>query len=384
MATTAALREADVPAMVAEIWSFPGDRRPPDPSGQMGYFGVAVYDEEAGEGTPTLYDPYGGHAQEPEEDGVRILTDVQAVAAIMNLAGLHRIVHDNDPVRALADVQRALRLDRRSPYVRTVRGTVLTQSGGVEEGIAELEAAAQIRPDAPRRNNMGGLFIALQRFDDASREIAAALESHPDFAFAHANFAAIHMAAGEMDGARRQLDEAERLQPGLHVLPLLWAQFHLAARDPEQAVHWAEVAVERQPNNLQAHLAAAQIYGAVGQNGAMRREVQRVLELVPADRREAYRQEIRARLGATALEEPDDLDVLDEGLGGLDGLDEGGGLGLGEPGGLQLGGGGEAGGGPSLLGDDLDSGFELGGGGGGGGLRLGGGGGGGSSLMLQL
>lgn len=391
LAMTVALREADVPAMIAEIWAFPGDRRPPDPSGQIGYFGVAVYDGEVGEGDPTIYDPYVGHGAMPEDDGFRVLTDVQAVAASMNTAALHRIVHENDAVRSLSDVQHALMMDPRSPYIRSVRGTVLMQSGGIDEGKDELESAAQIRPDAPRRNNMGGLLIAMQRFDDASREIAAALESHPDFAFARANFAAVHMAAGEMDEARRELTEAERLQPRLHVLPLLWAQYHLAARDPEQAIHWAEVAVERQPRNLQAHLAAAQIYGAVGQSDAMRREVQEVLALVPRDRQEAYRQEIRARLGASALEEPDDLDILDEGLGLLDGDDDLGDLGagqLGEPGELQLGGGGlmgdEPGGGPSLLDDELGGGgFELGGGGGPGGLRLGGGGGG-ASLMLRL
>ena len=35
-------------------------RTPPDPSGQLGYFVVAVYDGEPGEGDPTYYDPYLG------------------------------------------------------------------------------------------------------------------------------------------------------------------------------------------------------------------------------------------------------------------------------------------------------------------------------------
>ena len=56
-AAVSALREAGVDAMVAEIWEFPGDRVPPDPSGHMGYFGVAAYEGAVGEGDPVTFHP---------------------------------------------------------------------------------------------------------------------------------------------------------------------------------------------------------------------------------------------------------------------------------------------------------------------------------------
>ncbi|MFK8003564.1 MAG: hypothetical protein AB8H86_28590 [Polyangiales bacterium] len=370
-AAVAALREADVPAMVAELWFLEDTRRPPDPSGQMGYFGVALVDEG---GDASYTDVYAGETV--DSDSARVLNDVQAVAAYLSLRGLQRLVHENDSVRAMGDVQRALRLDERSPYIRTARGTILTQSGGIEEGVRELEAAANLRRDAPRSNNLGGLFIALERYDDADQAITSALEEQPDFAFAHANLAVIHMSRGESSDAFRQLERAERLEPTLHVLPLLMAQYYLSERDSGSAERWVQRAIERQPRSVQTHLAAAQIYGSLGESDKMRREVQATLELVPAERRDLFRQEIRARLGASALEEPDDLgDFGGDDLGDELGGDELGDLGdLGDLGGLGLGGGGGGGllgggdsGGPSLLDGDLGGGgdFDLGGGGGG-------------------
>lgn len=370
MAAVAALREADVPAMVAEIWFLEDTRRPPDPSGQMGYFGVALVDES---GDATFTDVYAG--EHVDEDSARVLTDVQATAAYLSLRGLQRLVHENDSVRAMGDVQRALRLDDRSPYIRTARGTILTQSGGIEEGVRELEAAANLRRDAPRSNNLGGLFIALERYDDADQAITSALEEQPDFAFAHANLAVIHMSRGESSDALRQLEQAERLDPTLHVLPLLMAQYYLSAHDSGAAERWVRRAIERQPRSVQTHLAAAQIYGSLGEPDKMRREVQATLELVPAERRDLFRQEIRARLGASALEEPEDLgDFGDEfedsgdegdlgGLGDLGDLGDMGDLDLGGGGGL-MGGGGDTGG-PSLLDSDLGGGGEMDLGGGG-------------------
>ncbi|MCU0673927.1 MAG: hypothetical protein MUE69_14165, partial [Myxococcota bacterium] len=111
--SVAALREAGVDAMVAEVWGYPGDRRPPDPSGRLGYFGVAVWDGDL-EGDPsTILDPYLGRATEPEEGRFRVLDDVKVVAAFLGAQALHALVHENDSTAALSKVQRAIRLDGR-------------------------------------------------------------------------------------------------------------------------------------------------------------------------------------------------------------------------------------------------------------------------------
>lgn len=385
-AAVAALREADVPAMVAEIWEFPGDRVPPDPSGHMGYYGVAVYEGEVGEGDPRIFDPYAGHATEPESGSYRVLTDVQAVAARLNTSALHQLVHENDSVRAMEQVRRALRIDRRAPYIRSVQAVVFITNGGTPQGIEELQAAAQIRPDGPRRNNVAGVFLATQDVDQAGREVAAALEQFPDFAAAHAWLAAIHMAQGESEEARVELARADQLEPRLQVLPLLWAQYHLSNGDSETAARFAREAIARRPHHWQTRLQAAQIFRAAGAYDEMRRQAHQVVELVGADQREVIREHILRVLGPTALEEVDDEDLAlgDDDLGDLDDLGLGG-----DEGGFQLGSSlldGEAdtegGGGPSLLDEELGggaAGLMLGGGGGG--FQLGGGG---SGLRLNL
>jgi hypothetical protein len=119
----AALRAEGVPAMLAEVWKFDGDRRPPDPSGQIGYFVVAVYAGDAGQGEPTYLDPYGGRTSAPTEGFVRVLDDTQAVAAMMSLDALYRNVHQHDgPARHAAGRARAAPRRSRSLCARGACG----------------------------------------------------------------------------------------------------------------------------------------------------------------------------------------------------------------------------------------------------------------------
>lgn len=357
-ATVAALREAGVAAMVAEAWAYPSERRPPEPAGHFGYFAVAVYAGAAGEGDPRIFDPYAGRSQAPEAGAYRVLTDVQAVGDYLGHEALHAMVHENDATSAMSKAERALGLDARSPSIRTVRGAVLLASGGIEEGVGEFEAAARIREDPPRRNNLGAVLLATGDVEGATREVSAALEATPDFAGAHANLGAIYLSQAELDRARAELNEAERLAPELGMLPMLFAQLYMRTGEVELAAQRADDAIQRRPRDWQVALNAAQIFRAVGRYDDMRRQAHRVLdELVPESQRGDVRQMIERALGPTALEEvEDDFAELDDEplpeedeLGELDGLGD-----LPE---LQLGGGD----GPSLLGGDDDGPSLLGG-----------------------
>lgn len=392
--SVAALREAGVDAMVAEVWGYPGDRRPPDPSGRLGYFGVAVWDGDL-EGDPsTILDPYLGRATEPEEGRFRVLDDVKVVAAFLGAQALHALVHENDSTAALSKVQRAIRLDGRSPSLRSVQAAVLIANGGIEQGVQELQAATQLRSDGPRRNNVAAVFMAMGDFEQANREVAAALEEFPDFAGAHATLGAIHLAQGETDLAETELQAAERLEPQTLILPMLWAEFHLRSGDSARAASYAQQAIERRPQDWQTRLGAARVFRASGRYEDMRREAHRVLELVPSAQREPMREQILALLGPTALEPIDEEDLDDDSLDEGDEDDEE--LGLGTPG-FRLGSSLLGEGGPSsmassmsssLFGDEEDD-DEGGGGpalmlGDPGSFSLGGGGGGSSSSMLRL
>lgn len=298
-----ALRALDVDAMVAEAIRFPGDRSPPDASGQVGYFVVAVYPNGAGEGEPTYFDPYAGRTNAPEE--ARVLTDLQAIGAALGLKALHLLSRESDAERALEAVGQALRLDARSPTLRATRAAILLVAGHVDEGVRELQAARQLRTDAPRRNLLAGIYLApspFQDLDTASQEVSQALEEYPEFAPGRATLAAIHLARQETDEARTELDEAQRLDPDLHILPQLWASYYVVTGDVDRAIEHARESIARNPADVQAHLLAARIYRQASRYELMRREAHEVMDRTPPARRAEMRNVIHQLLGPTALE----------------------------------------------------------------------------------
>lgn len=383
-----ALRAEGVDAMLAAIYAFPGDHTPPEPSGHFGYFGVAVYRGDVGQGTPTIFDPYGGHTSQPIATDVRVLSDAQAVGAALNIRAMYRIVREGNSAAALNDSNSAMALARDLPEVHSAHAAVLIGSGGIEEAAREFEAAAQMRSDAPRHNNLASLLMAQQDPEGAAREAARAIELSSDYAPAHATLAALHLQAGRSDDAQRELDRCQSLDPDLPLLPMLWAQYWMNEHDLPRALQAGEDAVRRRPDDAQTHLLLASLYHSASRYGDMRREANLAIEKAPSSARENLRREILARLGATALDE-------DEGAGEEDGEEP-----VGEddiaadlppsPGGFQLGAGSRLLGdegpaapeGPSLGADEeeepgSDSRLRLGdrtrlnlGGGGGGGLHL--------------
>lgn len=316
------LRSAGVDAMVVEIYKFPGDESPPDPAGHFGYFGVAVYPGEVGEGDPTIYDPWGGHDVPPEEDDYRVMTDVEVIGAALSISAIQLMVRESDPERALTVSGDAISACPSSPAVRSVRGAILLAAGNPTEALAELEAAEQLRSDGPRHNMLAGIYMAQGENEDALREVNAALEEFPDYAAAHATLAALHMADASPDEALAEMRIAERLDPDLHVLPSLWANYYASTGDLDQAVEYAGRAVEANPGDLQSRLMAARIYRMAARYDDMRREARAVMEATPEDRRERMEAIILEVLGPTALDDMDE-EISDEELeeGGDDSLE---------------------------------------------------------------
>ena len=370
-----ALRSLDVDAMVAEAFAFPGDRSPPEPSGHFGYYVVAVYDGAVGEGEPTLLDPYAGRSNSPAVEDYRVLSDVEVVGAAVNHQAVYQLVQEGDQPKAFELSEAALKLDPHSAAVHTARGAIMLMllEGGGEEGIAEFESALQIRPDAPRHNNLAAIALMRQDIETAEREVAAALEQYRDFAAGHATLAAIHLARRETTEAERELQTAERLDPDLHNLAMLWANYYLATGDTERAAQRALEAIEARQHDPQARLGAARLLRAAGRYDEMREQARAVMEMTPDNQRDRVRMVIEQLLGPTVFDEP-----MDEGDDVTAGsatdspfqLDSDstllGGSGPGGPGAPSLleepslleGGGRPGGQGPSLLGDSQSD-FQL-------------------------
>ena len=296
----AALRALDVPAMIAEVFGASDDKAPLDPSGRLGYFAVALRGEQ---GKPDqLFDPYGGRSALGDHV---LLEDPQALGAALSLRALGRLEANEDPASALKDADAAVALLPTSPTLRSARGSALLLNAASDPGRAELEAAAQMRPDGPRRNNLAMLLLASGDADRAARELAQALEREPDFALGHVTLAAVHMARGERDQATAELDKARALEPELPALALSYAELHASGGQLDQAIGECLRAVEARPTNPQARLLLARIYREAGKYDPMREQARKVLELAPAALQARTRELITRLLGPTALESPE-------------------------------------------------------------------------------
>jgi len=298
----ASMRSVGVDAKVAEVHWFEGDRSPPDPSGRLGYFGVSV----TSGGATQVLDPYGGRAAKVAAADHTVLTDEQAVAAAIALRAMQNASPTGDLKRALRDSERALKLLPRSPSVRGVHGLALLVTGAGEQGMAEFEAAHQLRDDAPRNLNLAFAQMAKGDIPGASTRLARALELAPEYAAAHMNLARLHLAQANRDQAREALEEAQRLDPDLPALLLVWATYHMSAGEWPEAMVRATSALELQPDNPEAHIAVARIHRELGNYDEMRRHARTLLELVSESQRSRTRDLLTAMLGSTALEEPDD------------------------------------------------------------------------------
>jgi len=331
--TVAALRSLDVPALVTEVFRFPNETKPLDPSGRLGYYAVALPKTESA--PEQLFDAFGGRSTSPAAGDYKLLNDAQALGAALSLRGLTQLDNGGDTRAGLADSELAVKLAPSSAAVRSVRAALLLATGGVEAGTRELDAAFSLRSDAPRRNNLATLGLLSGEADAAAKEIAAALAEAPDYALAHVTLATIHLMRGERDLGRVELDKAERLEPDLAMLPQVWAQYYASTNDLDQALAKAQQAVLMRPKDTQALLVLARIDRAAGRYDDMRKQARAIMARVPSDQQERMRELLRSMLGPTVFEAPSE----DEQAGAATGA------------GLSLSGDAKPGSGPRLLTD---------------------------------
>lgn len=298
----ASLRSLGVPALIAEVYRFPNEQRPVDPSGRLGYHGFVLPAE--GAASAQLFDPYGGRTSVVPASDYRVQNDAQALGAAFALRAMMQLDQRGDPTAGLADADIAAKLSPSSASVRSVRGALLLATGGIEAGTHELDAALQLRSDAPRRNNLATLGLLSGSPDAAAKEIAAALAEAPDYALAHVTLATIHLMRAEQELARVELEKAEQLEPDLSLLPQIWAQFYATTNELDRALAKAEEGVRRRPKDTQARLVLARIDHAAGRYDDMRKQAQAILEHVPADQQSRVRELLRSMLGPTVFEDP--------------------------------------------------------------------------------
>jgi tetratricopeptide (TPR) repeat protein len=309
---TAALRSLDVPAQIAELISVDGERAPLDPSGYFGYFAVAVYAGEPGLGTPRLFDPYGGRALSA---GVRssVLSDPQTLGAALAIRSLHESSYLADPRKALESTSAAIQLAGTLPSVRTARAMAVISARQVEQGLAELNAARQLRADAPRLHNIGSVELLTGDAEQATKDLNAAVEKSPDFAAAHATLGSLALMRGDSEQAKSELEAAERLAPDLSMIAWAQAEQLFRSGDRDQALEVARRALAARPS-FDARLRMGVLLRQATRFDELRALTAELLKMTPAYRQSDVKEMIQQAFGPAAL----DADARDPEVEGVE------------------------------------------------------------------
>ena len=313
----ALLRRSGANAMLAEAWELGDDRAPADPSGMLGYFLVALVDPVTGE--PSAYfDPWGGRG-ELTPKAARVLRDTEAIAAAVGIQAARVYSRSGDGAEALQMIETALALDPRSPSVRVVHSTVLAESGGLPQALAELESAIQLRSDGPRMLNMAQLRLARagmlggegqvgaaeHELAQADRILGEVIAEWPRYGRAHLTLATVLLGTGDVGRAVVELDTAEELAPDS---PMLWAvraQYHLSVGELDAASSAMTRAIALDPENWQLRVQAVGILLGAGDEAAAQANADEALRLVAPARKDKLRAYLDDMLGTPDLALPD-------------------------------------------------------------------------------
>ncbi len=269
-----ALVAVDVKAKLVEIIRWKQGDQPPDPSGRLGYFGVAVLQPE---GNKLIMDPWGGRQSINAKQATwRLLDDGQSVAAALGQDAIYHL-HQMQSQKSYRLLTQALRLDRRSPVLRCANALALAQSGSLPDALREMQAALQLRNDAARKVRYAEMMLAQGDTKQAEGLAGQALSETPNYGEAHALLALIYMASGRSDEAKKAI-EASRTQLSKARHALLWARYYASIEKSEQALHYAAQASAAAPQNWRAQLQIAQLYKALDEEASMRKALATALK----------------------------------------------------------------------------------------------------------
>jgi tetratricopeptide (TPR) repeat protein len=129
-------------------------------------------------------------------------------------------------------------------------GVLLTQTGRVEEAVAQFEKAAALKPDfAAARANLGGALAKLGRLDEALVQLRKALESDAGYAPAHYQLGLVLGRRGDAQGAIGEWRSTLRLDPKYaEAHASLGDALHAEGRTAEALAHWRD-AIQLQPSD---------------------------------------------------------------------------------------------------------------------------------------
>ena len=169
------------------------------------------------------------------------------------------------PGEARRIVEELLEENKDRPVASMLMSTLCMMSGDSEGALEHLTAAERAsRPTAPIRNRIGGLYLRLNRADEAERAFRSAIEMDPGQANAHAGLAAALLWKGQpKEAAEAALDAVGLKYDAPHSHYLLGVALARLGRIP-RAVQALETCLALRPNSPAAHDWLAAIHEQAG------------------------------------------------------------------------------------------------------------------------
>lgn len=147
-----------------------------------------------------------------------------------------------------------------------------------------LEQARSQAPDQPALNhNLGVLYLAEGRLDEARQRFEHALFLDRSLAAAHAGLAEVRLRQGEAAAALSSAQEAVRLDPAVGHLDVL-GQVLLALRDTNRARSAFVQCLMKDPDAIRCLGGMGVVYAMEGQRDKARENWMKILSLEPTNK----------------------------------------------------------------------------------------------------
>lgn len=211
-----------------------------------------------------------------------VLDDSNPSPAMLSLAG-ETFMQAGDNTRAESYFNRVNRLEPDNARNRTALA-MIQASRGDSRGIDELEDIAAADKGSSADMALIATSLSQKRYDQALAAIAALEKKQPDnLAIYNLRAAALH-GKGDVAGARRSLEQALGRDAAYFPSAAALARLDLAEQKPAQAAGRFETLLAKDPKNVQALLALAELRDREGKGSAEVTDlIKRAVSAAPTD-----------------------------------------------------------------------------------------------------
>jgi putative PEP-CTERM system TPR-repeat lipoprotein len=156
------------------------------------------------------------------------------------------------------------------------------RSGDAEAALAEARAMMEDYPDNPAAYNLaGGIYMALDRLDEARAAFEQARSLDPERTQTILNMGLLAVAEGDLDAAARYLEQGLSTGAENASAMMALAQVELQRGNTERAGQWLERAVTAAPETIQPRIALTRFYFRTNQPAAALEAANEAVELSP-------------------------------------------------------------------------------------------------------